>query len=163
MNFLDKTSDALLRLDKFTAFLTVGDSKSVNPMTIGWASFGIACGKPVLSVMIRQSRFSKQLIDSNPVFTVSIPRDGSYKAALGICGSKSGRDADKMALCSLKEQKADVNGISGIENCLMYECKVIYKTEMEEGSTVPAMNAKWYKDGNYHTIYTGEILNIKGE
>ena len=45
----------------------------------------------------------------------------------------------------------------------MYECKVIYKTEMEEGSTVPAMNAKWYKDGNYHTIYTGEILNIKGE
>ena len=75
MNFLDKTSDALLRLDKFTAFLTVGDSKSVNPMTIGWASFGIACGKPVLSVMIRQSRFSKQLIDSNPVFTVSIPRD----------------------------------------------------------------------------------------
>ncbi len=163
MNFLDKTTDALLRLDKFTAFLTVGDSRSVNPMTIGWASFGIACGKPVLSVMIRQSRFSKKLIDENPVFSVSIPRDESYKKALAVCGSRSGRDTDKMALCALEAEKADIINVPGIKNCLMYECKVIYKTEMTNELTVHEMSSKWYKDGNYHTIYTGEILNIKGE
>ena len=163
MNFLDKTSDALLRLDKFTAFLTVGRTGFVNPMTIGWASFGIACGKPVLSVMIRQSRFSKHLIDENPYFSVSIPHDETYKNALAICGSKSGRDTDKIALCALETEDADFINVPGIKNCLMYECKVIYKTEMDKNLTAPEMSGRWYKEGNYHTVYTGEILNIKGE
>lgn len=163
MNFFKGADTALSRIDEFSAFLTVGSSEKINPMTIGWAQIGIACGKPVMTVMVRQSRFSKKLIDENPVFTVSIPKDSSFKSALAFCGSKSGRDFDKAAECNLKTEKSDFISVPGISGCMIYECKVIYTSEMSESFTADSEREKWYKNGDYHTLYTGEILNIKGE
>lgn len=163
MFFLKNTSDALARLDEFSAFLTAGSEERPNPMTIGWAQIGIACGKPVMTVMVRASRFSKKLIDENPEFTVSIPKDASFKQALAVCGSKSGRDTDKLALCGLKTEKSATIGVPGIAGCTVYECRVIYTSQMAEGQTARAEREKWYKNGDFHTLYTAEILNVKGE
>lgn len=161
MNFLDKTADFLSRLDKYTAFLTVKDSEKINPMTIGWAQIGISCGKSVLNVMVRQSRFSKSMIDKHGEFTVSVPNDNRYKDALIFCGSKSGRDFDKVAECKLPLVMSDKIDVPGIGGCTVYECKVIYKSEMTGALTSEYERTKWYKNEDYHTIYTGEILNIK--
>ena len=163
MNFTDKSGEALSRIEKFSAFLTVGEGEKANPMTIGWAFFGISCGKPCLTVMVRTSRFSKHLLDENPYFTVSIPKDFFYKNALGICGSKSGKDTDKFALCALEKEKSDKINVPGIKNCLIYECSVIFKSEMKEDLTMTPERERWYKNGDYHTLYTAEILNVKGE
>lgn len=161
MNFLDKTADVLSRLDKYTAFLTVKDEDKINPMTIGWAQIGISCGKSVLNVMIRQSRFSKALIDKHSEFTVSVPKDDRYKDALIFCGSKSGRDFDKVSECKLPLVMSDKTDVPGIGGCTVYECRVIYKAEMSDEGTSDSERTKWYKNGDFHTIYTGEILNIK--
>ena len=63
----------------------------VNSMTISWGMLGIEWGKPVFVTFIRESRFTKTLIDKNGEFTVNIPLDESAKKILAYCGSKSGR------------------------------------------------------------------------
>ncbi len=161
MNFLENSDKALLNMSTFGAFLTVGVDGKVNPMTIGWGQIGISQGKPVFNVMVRPSRYSKELIDKNPVFTVSIPNDSTYKNALAFCGSKSGRDFDKISECNLETVKSDTISVPGIKNCMIYECRVIYKTEMSKEQTNDECNEKWYKNGDYHVVYTGEILNFK--
>lgn len=161
MNFLENSNKILENLSKYGAFLTVGDENTENPMTIGWGQIGISQGIAVFSVMVRQSRYSKELLDKNPCFTVSIPKDDSYKKALAFCGSKSGRDFDKIKECGLKTVKSEFINVSGIDNCTILECSVIYKTEMTKDETGEECNEKWYKNGDYHTIYTGKILNCK--
>ena len=161
MNFLENSGKALLNLSSYGAFLTVGENDLINPMTIGWAQVGISQGKPVLNIMVRPSRYSMELIRKNPVFTVSIPNDESYKNAIAFCGSKSGRDFDKIKECKLKTVESEKINVPGIKNCMVYECKVIYETEMTKDQTSHECNEKWYKNGDYHVVFTGEILNFK--
>lgn len=161
MNFLENSGKALLNLSSYGAFLTVGEKDKINPMTIGWAQIGISQGKPVLNVMVRPSRYSMELIRKNPVFTVSIPNDESYKDAIAFCGSKSGRDFDKIKECKLETVESEKINVPGIKNCMVYECKVIYETEMTKDHISHECNEKWYKNGDYHTVFTGEILNYK--
>ena len=67
----------------------------VNSMTISWGMVGIEWAKPVFVTFIRESRFTRRLIEKNGEFTVNIPVDDSAKKILTFCGSKSGRDVDK--------------------------------------------------------------------
>lgn len=161
MNFLENAGEMLERLEKYGAFIVVSDGKKVNPMTIGWGYFGIACGKPAFSAMIRNSRFTKELIEKNPEFTVCFPSDASQRGAIAFCGSKSGRDFDKIKECSLSLTNSEKISVPGIENCTVFECRVIFKTEMTPENTSPDTAGKWYRDGDYHVIYTGEILNVR--
>ena len=161
MNFLENSGKALTNMGAYGAYLTAGYDGKINPMTIGWGQIGISQGKSVFCVMVRQSRYTKELLDKNPVFTVSVPFDASHKASLAFCGSKSGRDFDKIKECNLETVPSKEIDVPGISGCMVYECRVIYKTEMSKEETCPEFNEKWYKNGDYHTVYTGEILNYK--
>lgn len=68
-----------------------------NPMTIGWAQFGVIWGRPVCTVFVRHSRHTHALLEKSNVFTVSVPAAGTMREALAYCGSHSGRDGDKLA------------------------------------------------------------------
>ena len=161
MKFLENSGRSLCNMASFGAFLTVGNEGKINPMTIGWGQIGISQGKPVFAVMVRPSRYSFSLLKENPVFTVSIPKDDSLKEAIAFCGSKSGRDFDKIKECKLKTIDSEEINVPGISGCEIYECRVLYKTEMNIDETDSECNEKWYKNGDYHTIYTAEILNYK--
>ena len=59
-----------------------------------------------------------------------------------------------------------INGITKSENIKNVYIPDIYgkekrKTEMSKEETCPECNEKWYKNGDYHTVYTAEILNYK--
>ena len=140
------------------AFLTTKDGEKVNTMTIGWGSFGFEWGIPVAEVMIRESRFSKIAADKNLEFTLTFPYDDSTKEALVYCGSKSGRDVDKIAECNITIKSA--NKISTpVISCkgLVFECKVIAKSEMSLDLTSVEIIDKWYKNGDMHTFYYAKI------
>lgn len=81
------------------AFLTTAADGKQNTMTIGWGSLGFKWGQPTFTVMVRQSRYTKELIDANPEFTVSFPVNEGFAPALGLCGSKSGRSGQ---VCSCR-------------------------------------------------------------
>ncbi len=140
------------------AFLTTNHNGKTNTMTIGWGAFGFEWGIPVAEVLIRESRFSKIAADEALEFTLTFPYSDSMKTALSFCGSHSGRDIDKIAECGLALK--DANTISTpVVACkgLVFECKIIAKTEMTPVNTSSEILDKWYKNGDLHTIYYAKI------
>ncbi|GAB6099343.1 flavin reductase [Halanaerocella petrolearia] len=142
------------------AFLTVKTNDEVNTMTIGWGSIGYIWGQPVFMVMVRDSRYTYQLIEETDEFTVSIPLNGGMQEELKFCGSKSGRDYDKFAECDLTALDGKEVATPVIEGCeLHYECKIKFKQPMDESNLEESVNSKWYSEEGYHTLYFGEIVS----
>lgn len=140
------------------AFLTTAYEGKINSMTIGWGTLGIMWQKPVFMVMVRPSRFSYELLEKSNEFTVSIPLT-DMQGALAICGSKSGRELDKLAAAGLTTapgQQISTPVIAGAG--LHYECKVIYKQAMLPDALTLQTADKLYPNEDYHILYMGEIL-----
>ena len=53
--------------------LTSKAGDKVNSMTIGWGTLGIEWSTPIFVAFIREHRFTRELLDKNPEFTVNIP------------------------------------------------------------------------------------------
>ncbi len=138
---------------------TAADGKA-NTMTIGWGSIGTQWGRPVFIAYVRESRYTRELLDKTGEFTVNIPMEEVNTKALGYCGTKSGRDWDKFAdlgLTAVEGNKISVPGIK--EFPLTLECKVIYK-QAEELKDLPGdILDRFYSEGDPHTAYYGQILD----
>ena len=137
-----------------------------NLITLGWMTFGVAWGEPVVTVMVRKSRFSYELLQQNPQFTLNaMPR--GYEDALRICGSKSGRYADKFAETGLKKNSPSIVNVPTLRDALIsMECQIVNRQPMSSQGLSDLINAKWYKDGDYHEYMTAVIrkfdVNLKG-
>ncbi len=83
------------------AFLTTRDGDKVNSMVIGWGHIGRIWELPVFVAYVRDNRYTRQLLDRNPEFTVNVPIHGFSREAFAVCGAKSGRDVDKIAAAGL--------------------------------------------------------------
>ena len=142
---------------------TKADGK-VNTMTIGWGTLGIQWGKPIFIVFVRESRHTKALLDANGQFTVNVPYGAVDKNILAVCGTKSGRDMDKIKELGLNLEEPEAVSVPGIRELpLTLECKVIYKQDQNPEAIDPACDARYYAKGtpnedDYHTAYYGEIL-----
>ena len=140
------------------AFMTTSHNNKVNTMTIGWGSVGVIWRKPIFTALVRQSRFTKELVEQSGEFTVTLPLT-EMKEALALCGTKSGRDMDKITvskLTLLPGQAVATPVIAGPG--LQLECKVIYKQTMLPENLASADNKACYAEGDYHTMYFGEIV-----
>ena len=139
--------------------LTTAAEGKVNTMTIGWGTLGIEWGKPIFIAFVRESRYTKELLDKNGEFTVNIPLGEFDKNILSVCGTRSGRDIDKFAHLGLTKEEPLTVSVPGIAQLpLTLECKVIYKQEQDE-SAINGENTARYYPGNrdYHTAYYGQI------
>lgn len=151
-------SEAILKTLSKGAFLTTAAGGRQNTMTIGWGALGFIWGQPVFTVMVRQSRYTRELLEKNPVFTISVPVKEGFAKALGLCGTKSGRDIDKFAAANLQALPAQTVDVPVIQGCgLHLECKVVDKSTMQPQNFAQELTAKWYGDNNWHTYYTGII------
>lgn len=143
--------------------LTAKADGKVNPMTIGWGTLGIQWGKPIFIVFVRQSRYTKTLLDKNPEFTVNVPMGTCDKNILSVCGRESGRDVDKIQKLGLTLVEGETVSVPGILQLpLTLECKVIYKQDQELSALDEVSRERYYKsgtkdDGDFHTAYYGEI------
>ncbi len=76
-----------------------------NLMTAAWV--GTVCSDPpVVSVSIRPSRFTCDLVEESGEFVVCLT-DKKLLRATDYCGVRSGRDEDKFAACSLTPVPAE--------------------------------------------------------
>jgi flavin reductase (DIM6/NTAB) family NADH-FMN oxidoreductase RutF len=161
IGFSDEADKALAALRE-GAFLTAGDSAARNVMTIAWGSIGFMWGKPVFTVLVRPSRYTHKFMEGGE-FTVSLPL-GGMRDALALCGSKSGRDVDKVKAAGLTLQAARKVATPVVAGCgLYYECRVVYKYELTPARLDRGLDAACYKDGDYHTVYVGEIVAAYAE
>ena len=144
------------------ALLVVEDIKGrLNAMTIGWAQTGVIWGKPVMTVLVRPSRYSHELLENARYFSVCVPVSGGWKNELAFCGSKSGRECDKLRACALKTKEGSRRGVKLIKGAaLSYECEILCKAEMPASALPKAIREKYYPAGDFHTLYFGEILAV---
>lgn len=142
------------------AFLTVGDNKKANTMTISWGSVGYMWRKPMFMALVRKSRYSNSFLDVGKSYTVSIPYGYDMKDALGVCGTKSGRDVDKEILANIKFVPSKVVEAPIIDKCQRYyECKIVFKSEMDLNNIDENIRKTFYADGEEkHIMYYGEII-----
>lgn len=82
-----------------------GSVKRSNLITCSW--FGtVNSDPPMVSVSIRSSRFSHDLVMETGEFTVNIPMKQDL-AAVKICGKKSGRDVNKAEMIGWTARNAE--------------------------------------------------------
>lgn len=143
------------------ALLVAADKTGrANAMTIGWGTVGWIWGKPIFCALVRPSRFTHGLLETNPEFTVNIP-PRELSAAVAFCGKASGRDHDKFAECNLTAVASRHVSPPVIAECLMhYECRVVEKNEVLPTTLAAEIDRSAYKSGDYHTVYYGEILAV---
>ena len=146
------------------AFLTAG-GEIWNPMTIGWAQFGVVWGRPVVTVMVRKSRYTYGLMEQSGVFTLSVPRAQELSAELSFCGSRSGRDVNKEKETGLVRLCARAGGADAVAQCgSAFECRIVQKQLLELNTLDPDLRKRYYganqalKDGDPHMLYVGEVL-----
>ncbi len=145
--------------------LTTKAEGQVNTMTIGWGTIGIQWSKPVFIAFVRQSRFTKELLDKNGEFTVNIPVGEFDKQILGLCGTKSGRDVDKIAQLGLTLEAPTTVSVPGIRELpLTLECRVIYRQDQVLEQLEQESRSHYYAPGSadendYHTAFYGQILD----
>ena len=149
-------------IDKGVLVTTQADGKT-NTMIIGWGTLGIQWGKPIFTVFVRQSRYTRELLDKNPEITVNIPLGSLDKEILRVCGRESGRDVDKIQKLGLTLVEGDTVSVPAIAQLpLTLECKVIYRQDQELALIQEENRNRYYKPGtpngeDFHTAYYGEI------
>jgi flavin reductase (DIM6/NTAB) family NADH-FMN oxidoreductase RutF len=157
ISYNEYAKQAIEQLSK-GSFLTTTYNGKINTMTIAWGNIGFAWGKPIFTIMVRPSRYTYQLIEQSGEFTISIPLNDMQKA-LGICGSSSGRDIDKIASAELTLLPGQKIATPVIRGCgLHFECRTIYKQAINPAQFDKELNENWYDAGDYHTFYFGEIV-----
>lgn len=138
----------------------------VNTMTIGWGMIGTQWRKNIFIAYVRESRHTKAMLDANREFTVNVPLASGDKHILAVCGTRSGRDMDKIGELGLTLVEPNVISVPGIKELpLTLECRVIYCQDQDPGAIDEEVKKRYYTaffpDGrsDYHTIYYGEILD----
>lgn len=139
--------------------LTAGNIDNHNTMTIGWGQIGTIWGKEVFVCYVRPNRYTYQFMEENDYFTISF-YDSSYRNAMGILGTKSGRDTNKEA--EVNFHPVDVDGITTTfkEAKLSLVCKRIYKQDLDASQVISEVKNKYYAKEPFHRLYIGEIVKV---
>ena len=168
INVFDYAND-ILKAVKSGVLLTTKSGDKVNSMTISWGTLGIEWGRTIFTVFVREHRFTRAQLESNPEFTINIPYGEYDKSILGFCGSRSGRNVDKIKEMNLTLETPEVISVPGIKEFpLTLECKVIYR-QMQDKNEIPEnIKAENYpqdvdslnpsSNRDYHMAYYGEIV-----
>lgn len=153
----------LYAIDQEWALLTSGVKENFNAMTISWGGLGTIWNKPVVTVYVKPIRYTYEFMENNEYFTISF-YDKKYKKDLGILGSKSGRNLNKIELTKLTPEFFK-NTTSFKEAKLTIICKKIYFQDLDINNinvdSIPQSEVdRFYKTEPIHRMYIGEVIDI---
>ena len=139
--------------------ITAKKGDKTNMMTASWGGVGILWNKPVATIYVRPQRYTKEFIDNEEYFSLCVlPED--YRQILNYCGTKSGRDEDKIAETKLTIDESEKAPIFK-EARLVLICKKLYAQDLTEQSFIDkSLVEKNYKAKDFHTMYIAEIEKI---
>ncbi|MCH3995790.1 MAG: flavin reductase family protein [Prevotella sp.] len=169
INVLDYAGEILKRVNQ-GVLLTTKAGDRVNTMAISWGTLGIEWNRFIFTTFVRQGRFTREQLDKNPEFVISIPQSEDDKKIIGFCGSHSGRDTDKIKAMNLTLVKSDKVSVPAIKELpLTLECKVAYhqlqdvdaiNNEQWRKSCYPQDKPSTFSGANRdaHIAFYGEIV-----
>lgn len=140
--------------------ITAGDKSASNAMTASWGGMGVLWGKNVVTVYVRPQRYTYEFMEKSDYFTIAF-FDESRRDALKLCGSKSGREVDKVKACGFTLAYGPGDAPYFQEAKLVLVCKKLYfddidPTHFQDGDIDP----KNYPNKDYHRMYIGEIVEV---
>lgn len=142
------------------ALVTAGDKDALNTMTVSWGAVGELWGKDMATLYIRPQRYTEEFLNKNDYLTVSFYPEDMKKQIHGVCGSKSGRDVDKVKECNLTpvfDEKAPYFN----EAQIVLVCKKAAKSRFNPDEFLDGeIDEKWYPQNDYHFIYYAEIEKV---
>lgn len=139
--------------------ITAGNVDKVNTMTVSWGGVGVFWGKNVVTTYVRPQRYTKEFIDQNDTFSLSV-YGNDYKKILGYLGKVSGRDEDKIKESGLT---VEFDGETPYfeEAKLVFICKKLCEGDISpENFDAKENDEKWYPNKDYHRMYISEIKKI---
>ena len=141
--------------------VTAGDKHKFNTMTANWGGVGYLWNKHVVFVFVRPERYTYQFIENSRGFTLSFFKE-KYRDALNLCGSKSGRDCDKVAEASLTPHFTELGYPAFREARLVLECRKLYAETLSKSSFVDEEPLKihYSTKGGIHKMYIAEIVKV---
>ena len=153
------------RIGRDWALLTAGDESGYNTMTVSWGGLGVLWQRPVVTVYVRPSRHTKAFVDANDRLTLSFYAS-EHKKALGVLGTKSGRDTDKVAEVGFTP--AFVDGTTTFEQAeLVLVCRKLYADaikhecfldDVPDSANYPERAGD--DDPGYHIMYIAEVERV---
>ena len=147
------------KIGKEWALVTAGNKSKCNTMTVSWGGVGVLWGKNVVYIFIRDSRYTKEFIDNGDFFSISF-LDKAYRDVLNYCGAHSGRDVDKFEEAGLTPAFRHSIPYPDEANFVILCKKMAAVPITEDSFTDPSISKKWYADGDMHTMYVGEIIDM---
>lgn len=140
--------------------LTTKRGDKVNSMVIGWGHIGRIWERPVFVAYVRNCRYTWELLEANPEFTVNVPVNGLDRRAFAICGAKSGRDMDKIAEAGLTLVAPEAVSVPAIRECpLTLECRVLYSHPQDASRLPEDIRRQFYSvETGEHTAYYAQIV-----
>ena len=137
--------------------ITAGTAEHCNTMTASWGGLGVLWGAPMATAYIRPQRYTKRFVDENEYFTLCFFGE-EYRPQLNLCGTKSGRDADKVKECGFTAAAAECGAPYFEQAELVLVCRRRMAMPMDPALMPEDVKEKWYPDRDYHTMYWGEIV-----
>lgn len=154
LDLLDKTPFQMIGKDWMLVTTSKGDK--VNTMTASWGGFGVMWGKDVVYIVIRESRYTKELLDETDTFSLTF-FEKPPRAELRYLGAVSGRQEDKVASARLEVCREGDTAYIG-DGSLVLICSKLSATPITDETILDKeILEKHYADGDYHTLYIGEI------
>jgi len=145
-------------LDKDWMLITAGGPGNFNTMTASWGGFGILWHQPVAFIFVRPPRYTYQFLEQNDWFTLSFFGPG-YRDMLNFCGTKSGKDVDKVAKTGLVPLTTEKENIYFEGARLVFECRKLYIHDLQAEQFIDPGIESNYPKKDYHRMYIGKVEN----
>ena len=160
INILGK-ENAFDLIGKEWMLVTAGTEDKFNTMTASWGGVGILWNKPVAFLFIRPERYTHDFIEENDRLTLSFYGE-EYRKALQLCGTKSGRDTDKVKECGFTPLKLESGAMTFAESRMTLDCRKLFKTEMTEANFIDReiIGKQYGAHGGWHSVYVVEIEGV---
>ena len=139
--------------------ITAGTADDCNTMTASWGGLGVIWGSPAATCYIRPQRYTKEYVDREEYFTLTFFGE-EYRKALTLCGTKSGRDMDKVKECGFTVQTVACGAPYFEQAELVLVCRKRFAQDMDPANIPEDVKEKWYPQKDYHTLYIGEIVEV---
>ena len=128
--------------------VTAGNAEKFNMMTASWGGL----------VFIRPQRYTFDFVERNEGFTLSFFGE-EYRKVLQLCGTKSGREIDKVAETKLTPFATPSGNMAFEEASLVLDCRKCYTDMIEKGNFIDYETvARWYPHEDFHKMYVAEII-----
>jgi flavin reductase (DIM6/NTAB) family NADH-FMN oxidoreductase RutF len=138
--------------------ITAGDAGSFNTMTASWGAFGELWHKKVCFCFVRPTRHTYGFMEKADTFTLTF-FDEKYRDVLKYCGTRSGRDVDKITETGLTPLTSGSGSVYFAEARLVLECRKIHYQDLDPANFIDNAIHNEYPEKDYHRMYIGEVIS----